>query len=406
MSYRDEDVEDLGLPGERLAVPIPPELERGYATKDVPPISGEARLVPEDFLVEEVPLYEACGEGEHLYVQIEKRGLGTPEAVRRLARHLGVRDRDVGCAGLKDARAITRQTLSFQLVPEDALAGFADPKIRVLSSKRHKNKLKLGHLKGNRFTIRLRGVSADDEARARATLEGLARTGAPNYFGMQRFGIRRNTHKLGAALVREDAAGFLEELFKGVDRAAIPPSYQAERSAQQALASAPGDPVRAVRAIALKWRRFYASGLQSVLFNRYLTRRLDRIGKLEAGEIAYLNRNGAAFVVEDEATDQARCLALELSPSGPMFGHKLLRPREGSSPRADEDAVLAEMGLSNPELSDALGASPRGERRALRVLVSDATVARDGEDLVLGFFLPKGCYATSVLEELLKRPID
>lgn len=424
------DQEDLEEPPPNLAVApaLPAELARGYRTTDVPAISGEARIVPEDFVVDEVPQYEACGEGEHLYVKIEKRGLSTPEAISRLARVLGVRDRDVGYAGMKDARAITRQTLSFQLAREELLARFEDPKLKVLSVSRHRNKLKLGHLKGNRFTIKLHGTGEGDEASARATLDRLARSGAPNYFGLQRFGNRRNTHRLGLELVRADAKAFVQELVgkpdptesprtreareafeRGDAKAALdlfPPMFQAERAALQLLAREPEAHEKAARAVPLRWRRLYTSALQSVLFNRYLTRRLARMDQLEAGEIAYLNRNGAAFVVEDAAKEQPRCEAQELSPSGPMFGAKLLRPREGSGPRQDEDAVLAELGLGSAELGDALGAAPRGERRSLRVLVGEPRVEREGPTLALSFFLPKGCYATSILEELLKRPVS
>ncbi len=184
-----------------------------------------------------------------------------------------------------------------------------------------------------------------------------------------------------------------------------PGSFQAERTALEVLSREPDAHEKAVRAIPIRWRRLYTSALQSVLFNAYLARRLDRIDQLEAGEVAYLNRNGAAFLVEDAPREQTRCAEHELSPSGPMFGAKLLRPREGSAPRSDEDAVLAASSIPSCELGDAFGAAPRGERRPLRVLVSDASVTREESDLVLSFFLPKGCYATSILEELLKRPV-
>jgi tRNA pseudouridine13 synthase len=385
---------------------VPDELARGYATGDLPAISGEARLVPEDFVVEEVPLYEASGEGEHLYVTVEKRGISTHETIAKLGRLMGVRERDVGYAGMKDVHAVARQTLSFQLAREEGLKNLDDPRIKVLKVGRHKNKLKLGHLRGNRFTLRLRGTKPDDDVRARAILERLARVGAPNYFGLQRFGNRRNNHRLGLELVKKDPRAFLRELLGDEARPeSFPHSAQAERTALSVLSREPEAHEKAVRAIPIKWRRLYTSALQSLLFNRYLMRRLEKIDRLEAGEIAFLNRNGAAFVVEDAAKEQARCETHELSPSGPMFGEKLLRPREGSGPRQDEDAVLAERGLASPDLGDALGASPRGERRSLRVLVSDATVAAEGQDLVLAFFLPKGCYATSILEELLKRPV-
>jgi tRNA pseudouridine13 synthase len=322
---------------------------------------------------------------------------------------------------------VTRQTFSFPFGRPEDLERFEDAKVKVLSAARHKNKLKVGHLRGNRFTIRLRGIGPNDEENARSTLERLARSGAPNYFGLQRFGTRRNTHRLGLELVRKDARAFLGELLgrplaadslrvreareafdRGDAKAALeltPISLQAERAALQVLVREPEAREKAIRAIPLRWRRLYASALQGLLFNDYLTRRLDRIGRLEDGEVATLNRNGAAFLVEDAPREQARCDQHELSPSGPMFGAKLLRPREGSAPRRDEDAVLAASNLASPDLGDAFGAAPRGERRALRVLVSEVKVSREEQDLVLAFFLPKGCYATSILEELLKRPV-
>ena len=442
----DDGPEGGGVPSLGLAAGAPPELARGFLTRDVLPVAGLARLEPEDFVVEEVPLYPFSGSGEHLYVTIEKRGIPTPEAIRRLARVFGKRDRDVGYAGLKDAHAVTRQTLSFQLVDAARLEGFSDPQIKVVAVTRHANKLKLGHLAGNRFTIRLRGVSLADEPSVRAVVEQLARDGAPNFFGLQRFGARFNSHRLGAALVRMDAKGFLDELLAPDGAAtpssgdvspandarrepprvreareayvrgdfaaaftAIPHSFQAERAALGALARSGADLEGAVRMVPLRWRRFYASALQSALFNAYLLRRLDRLDALAAGEVAFLERNGAAFLVTDPATDASRVASREISASGPLFGAKLLRPLEGTPARADEDSVLAGAAWAGralgAELGDAFGASPRGERRSLRVLVGEPSVRRDGEDLVLGFLLPKGSYATSVLEEVLKRPV-
>jgi tRNA pseudouridine13 synthase len=415
-----------------VTTPLPTELVRAYLTRDAAPLSGETRALPEDFLVEELPLYEPSGEGEHLYVRIEKRGIPTPEAVRRMARALHVQAREVGYAGLKDAHAVTRQTLSFQHVDASALERFSDPQVRVLSVSRHKNKLKLGHLRGNRFTIVRRGTKPEDEPSARATLERLARSGAPNYFGLQRFGLRLSSHRLGLALVREDHGAFLRELLGGPSdddappvrevRAAVdegwargtfptglasrlPASFEAERAALASLERGSGDLSRAVRAVPIRWRSLYTSALQSVLFNRYVTERLDRLGCVEGGEIAFLHRNGAAFLVENVEAEQLRVDTLEISPSGPMFGAKLLRPREGSSTRTLEDAILADWKLASPDLGPACGASPQGERRALRVLPLEPVVRREGTELVLTFTLGKGCYATTILEELLKRPV-
>src|SRR6185369_3264042 len=143
---------------------------------------------PEDFLVDEVPAYAASGKGEHQYVLVRKRLLTTPELVRRVARAVGVNERDIGYAGLKDKYAITTQWLSLSsktaVTPELDLG----PGVEVLQVTRHDNKLRTGHLLGNRFTITLVGVHVDALARANAIAERLRDQGLPNYFGAQRFG--------------------------------------------------------------------------------------------------------------------------------------------------------------------------------------------------------------------------
>lgn len=446
--------------------PVPEVLRRGYMTPDVAPVRCELRATPEDFRVDEVPLYEPSGEGEHIYLRVEKRGISTAEAVRRISRRLQVPPRAIGHAGLKDARAVTVQTLSIHLHSREVEAGsLDDANLRVLDVKRHKNKLKVGHLAGNRFTLRLRG-GASGEREARLVLERLAARGVANYFGLQRFGFERSTQRLGEALVREDPIAFGDWLLLGAPEAVaapvaddegeqeeapeervegsdgegddappppvrgrdaravilarekiragelkeaqrlLPRSFQAEHSALRARIEK-RTPEACVRAVPASWRSFYVAAFQALLFNAYLNRRLERVDTLEVGEVATLHRNGASFLVVDAAAEQARCATFELSPSGPLFGHKLLRPAEGSSARADEDAVLAALapGLG-PELTQALGAKPRGERRPLRIPLREPTVVVEGDDLMVGFFLPRGSYATAVIEELRKEQTD
>jgi tRNA pseudouridine13 synthase len=417
--------------------PVPPELQRGHVTGDLPPVPGEARTRPEDFEVDEVPLYEPCGEGEHLYLKIRKRGITTDEALRRLSKRLGVKRRNLGYAGRKDARAITTQTLSAQgvPVPED-LAPLCDEQLEILSASRHRNKLKVGHLLGNRFRLTIRG-GGGGLAVAQTALARLEAKGVPNAFGLQRFGRNRTTHRLGEALVREDAEGFLELLIQGARvsageppppvlegsplaeaRAAaasgdyrlaanrFPRSFSSELAACRALADG-RDGRGAVRSVASKQRMFYVAAFQSLLFNSYLRRRLDRLDQIDVGEVVTLHRNGASFRVTEPERDRPRCAAFEISPSGPLFGRRLLRPEEGSVAFDLEQQVLAELapGLE-PTLTDALGAKPQGLRRPLRIPLREVSVEQEGDDLRISFFLPKGCYATAVLEELFKRQVD
>ncbi len=419
-----------------MDAPVPPV----FITADVAPVAARFRESPEDFEVEEVPLYVPSGEGPHLYLRVEKRGISTHEAARRLAFKLGRRERDAGYAGLKDARAVARQWISLDADgptleaaaagPEarDALAArLSDDRVRVLEVSRHRNKLKLGHLRGNRFRLRLRGVAADGAARARAVLERLAASGAPNFYGEQRFGTRHDTQVLGRALLAGEAAAVVGGLLGGDPApsdgprvreararfragdprgalAALPHAYAAERAALGALARG-ADDARAVAAIPKRFRALYVSAYQADLFNRLLAdrARAGTIGALEAGDVAWIHASGACFVVDDPGVQQPRAAALEVSPAGPLFGTRLLEAR--AAPGAREAAVLAAEGLSLSSFRIP-GLDLRGARRPYRIPVADLDVGALGAEgegvLVLSFALPPGCYATAVIAEVMK----
>ncbi len=182
-----------------------------FLTAALPGLGGAFKILPEDFVVEELPVVVPCGEGEHLYLWIEKRGRDTPEVAQELARMLSVPPRDVGYAGLKDRQAVTRQWFSVP-TPRSSVtqeSGFRPPTaqssvtqesgFRVLETSRHTHKLRSGALRGNRFWIRLRGVRNADLLRP--LLEVLLASGVPNWFGPQRFGRRGDNAVLGAALI-------------------------------------------------------------------------------------------------------------------------------------------------------------------------------------------------------------
>src|SRR3954467_3196109 len=172
-----------------------------YLTRWFPGIGGSIKNRPEDFFVQEVPLYEPSGQGEHVYCEIQKTGVSTFEAIDRLGRALKVSGRDFGYAGMKDARAVTRQVFSIPGVTEEQVMTAGVPGIQVLWAARHGNKLRLGHLAGNRFAIKIRGVTPTDVVRLEPVLAELGGRGMPNYFGEQRFGRRGDNDRLGAAFV-------------------------------------------------------------------------------------------------------------------------------------------------------------------------------------------------------------
>jgi tRNA pseudouridine13 synthase len=175
-----------------------------YLTPEFPGVGGVIKQRPEDFFVQELPLYEATGEGEHVYAEIQKVGIPTFAAVHQIAASLRVSSRDIGYAGMKDARAITRQTLSIWGTTPEAVMGLRIPGISVLSARRHVNKLRLGHLAGNRFAIKIREVDPAQVVKLKPVLDRIQAKGMPNYFGEQRFGRRDNNDQLGSALIRGD----------------------------------------------------------------------------------------------------------------------------------------------------------------------------------------------------------
>jgi tRNA pseudouridine13 synthase len=342
----------------------------------VPRPRARIKDAPPDFVVEEIPAYEPQGSGDHLYVRLTKTNLTTDEVVRALAAGAGVQARDVGVAGLKDKVAVTTQTVSLP-APRGADAtwdarvlGLSIPGVVVHEAKRHGNKLRTGHLSGNRFTIVLRGIADAEVDVVVAALERAGREGLPNAFGSQRFGRDRDN----AAQARAWLTG------KG---------------------QGPRDPRK---------KRFLWSALQSELFNAVLDRRVaDGTWRTPLqGDILKKTDSGGLFSCTDEAEDQARALRGLVSPTGPMFGAKMREAtgRPGELERAIFDEYL---GASfDLERTKAYG---EGTRRALCLGIEGMTVERlvkrdsekdesfgeQGAALSVSFVLPKGAYATSVL---------
>jgi tRNA pseudouridine13 synthase len=391
-----------------------------FLTDTYPGVGGRIKVEPEDFVVEEIPLYEPSGEGQHVYVGLEKRGHTTYQVVSAIARQLGVPTAAIGYAGLKDARALTRQMISIDGVEPGRVEGLNLPGIKILWVSRHRNKLKMGHLRGNQFTIRIRGVSQESLPVAEAVLTELRCRGVPNYFGEQRFGVRGNTHLLGWALLRGDAKAFVHEYLghpQAGERAEVqaaraafdagdyatalaqwPSSLREERRALVAMVKHGGDAEQALYVLDKKLRRLFVSAYQSHLFNRLLAQRIQTIDLLAQGDVAFIHASGAAFVVEDAAIEQPRADRFEISPSGPLFGPKSLLA-EGRPGQRERD-LLGESGLSLAEFR-LRGVRLKGVRRPFRIPLTDAQVSWHN-GLIIRFRLPAGGYATEVLREVMK----
>jgi tRNA pseudouridine13 synthase len=317
-----------------------------------------------DFQVEEIPSYAPSGAGEHCLVLIEKRDLTTQEAIRRLCDALGLDARSAGYAGLKDRRGVTRQWVSLHRADPAAVSRVELSGLKVLEVGLHQNKLRTGHLRGNRFRVLLRGAQADADAVARRVLERLESEGLPNFFGLQRFGRHGDNAERGLRLLRGQ--------LKVRDR------FQ---------------------------RRLLASALQSQLYNDVLAARLSERThrRLLGGEVLQKVESGGLFVSEELDVDARRLAAGEVVITGPICGPRMMQPCPGSPALAVEERVLADHDISADDFAS-LGRIARGARRPLTVPVLGATVEPSSDGLWLGFALPPGAYATVLLREVTKTP--
>ncbi len=322
---------------------------------------GQARyrVNPEDFFVDEVLPFTPDGAGEHLLVQIEKRGHNTSWVAQRLSSFAGIHPRLVSFSGRKDRHAVTRQWFSLQLTgkPDPDWSGFAEAGIRVLASHRHGRKLRTGTHRINRFVLLLRDVDADPSA-VDQRLALIARAGVPNYFGEQRFGIDGSARAMAQEAV---VSGRL-------------PQRQDRRS-------------------------LVISALRSDIFNQVLDGRV-RAGnwnRILSGELVMLEGTGdRCFADDGDPTLAARCAALDIHPGGPLVGAGGAQPvgealeLEARLP-GGYDAVLAALVRWRVESG----------RRALRSRVLE--LAHDWPEpgvLRLSFALWRGAFATMLLREL------
>jgi tRNA pseudouridine13 synthase len=335
-------------------------------THDLPGLGGTIKSVPEDFVVEEIPAYTPSGEGGFLYLWIEKRDLGAEFFSRQLAKRLGLRPEDIGTAGLKDRHAVTRQWVSVPAEVEPRVPELDGDGLRVLQVSRHGNKLKPGHLHGNRFTIRIRNVQPD--VALEPLLARLRATGLPNFYGPQRFGHDGETLQLGLQLL-------------GIGGAS----------------AAPPRPSRFLRKLAL-------SAVQSALFNRCLAQRMadQLLNTVLLGDVMAKWPFGGMFVVQDQPAEQTRFDQRQIVHTGPMFGKKMKSPTGPALER--ETAVLYELALT-PNSFAGFGKLLEGTRRHNLIWLDDLAGQLEGADALLTFTLPAGSYATVLLAEVMKAPL-
>jgi tRNA pseudouridine13 synthase len=346
---------------ERSELALGPEFP--YVHPDLPPMGGAIKEASDDFVVEEVPLFALSGEGEHLYVSVTKRGVSTLDAIKQLARAIGVTPAKFGYAGLKDRHAVATQVLSIQLREDLPRAAYELPGLTINWATRHRHKLRAAQLRGNKFRLVVRGVQVRDRAALAQLFARIERDGFANYFGPQRFGNKLDGHITGKALL----------------------THTTEERIPRPM------------------RRLFLSAYQSHLFNLALARRIGQggFGALWQGDVAMKHANGACFRVADAAAEQPRMTCFEISPTGPIFGTKMLAA-EGPEGALEGEILGAERLAPDAFANVAPGLALDGARRSYRMRPEELAWELDGEALKLEFFLPKGVYATTFLRELVK----
>jgi tRNA pseudouridine13 synthase len=332
-------------------------------TSDLPGIEGKIKTIPEDFEVEEIPAYEPSGRGDFLYLWIEKRDLGAEFFTRQVARRLDVAVGEVGAAGLKDRHAITRQMVSVPASAETRLPQLEGDGIKVLRVTRHSNKLRPGHLHGNRFRILIRDSSGPNAAAstlqiADAICERLRQHGLPNYYGPQRFGHDGETLRTGLALLRGEKTPIRNPFLK----------------------------------------KLALSAAQSGLFNHSLSLRFQDglLRRVLTGDVMCKIPLGGMFVAVDVEAEQKRFDAREIVTAGPIFGRKTFAAAQEAAER--EQATLRAFGLTEASFHG-FGKLMQGTRRHNSVYIEDLAADAEPEGLRLTFTLPAGSFASVLLRQ-------
>jgi tRNA pseudouridine13 synthase len=332
----------------------------------------------DDFVVTEIPLYEFSGEGEHIIIKLRKKDLSTWDALQIIANTIGCKNRDIGYAGLKDKNALTIQHISIHKQYLEQIEAFEHPLIKFLETTRHNNKIKIGHLKGNKFFIRIKRVLPKDNYILENILQQIATYGIPNYFGFQRFGIDGDNYIKGKAIIDEELK---------------------EKN--------------------IKLKKMYLNSYQSHLFNNWLSQRIE-ISKLINGfkpkeiadklqmsiqEVSDLKKQkhpfkvmlgdvmshypyGKIFHIEELQIEADKFNLRDRVPTGLLPGKKA--------------KMALDMALKYEKDND-VKTTLDGTRRFAWIFLDDISSKYNEEKnhFELEFSLPKGSYATEVIRELI-----
>lgn len=387
---------------------------------------GSVKRTPSDFQVSEVLGKELTGSGPNTFMRVKTENIATPSVVQVLADFLDRDPMDFCLAEYKDRHALAVQWISLEHLDPRALDNFQHDQIEIIQITRHEDKLKKEDLAGNRFELIVYDVDKEAGDKSRAGLNVLSSRGVPNWFGNQCFGSRGTNQYLGWSLIKKKWDWFLHELLvasngddderlQAARRAAsmgdweralerFPEEMTAERQALESLDRYPDNRERAIEVIPEDRRQYYLRSLQAYAFNQFLAERIEFFDKLEKGDVAFMHESAGCFPVMDPRDEKPRLDRFEISPTGPLYGEKFLGAAEDVGDLEDE--IIDDLDLSYGDFQRSRY-PVQGRRRPLRAPITQIRVQEvEDDELELSFFLPRGSYASVVLEELLHTRLD
>ena len=407
---------------------------------DTKPTGGKIRQSKEDFYVEEVPLQLPSGKGQNTWIQIQKNGRTTLDVVLDMAKAMHLSRKRTGFAGMKDRSAITRQWLCISNITPEELPDFNEilHNVEILDIKANEKKLRMGQLKGNKFKINIRNTNnpSEDVEIAQEVLESLKQTGVPNYYGYQRFGeVRSTTHLVGKCLVEGDVKKAVDtyignpnpeehdihyEARKLYDEGKLqdaydlmPKSMRYEKSMIKQLTDSQRkhgnltekDYIRAIESLPKPLKRMFVNAYESYLFNKIVNERTKvGINKYLPGDIIIDSEEHWIHDI-DEDTIQDDIDNFKVNPTAPLIGSKV--PFAEGIQGEIEQKVVDDENITKEDFkcpkTPKLGS--HGIRRSVRFKIDDTHVEKLDDGIRVEFFIPRGCYATSVLREIIKHNV-
>lgn len=402
--------------------------------------NGVIRQSNEDFFVDEVPLQLPSGEGPNTWIHMEKNGRTTLDVVLDIARELHISRKRTGFAGMKDRSAITRQWLCISNITPEELPDFNEVlhNVKILEIKQNQKKLRMGQLRGNKFKINIRNTEdpAEDKEIAEKVLESLKITGVPNYYGYQRFGeVRSTTHLVGKCLVEGDIKKAVDtyignpneeehnlpyESRKLYDEGKLqeaydlmPKSMRYEKSMIKELMIGQNkhgeilekDYIRAIESLPKPLKRMFVNAYESYLFNKIVNERAKiGIDKYFDGDIIIDKEEHWVHEINEDTIEED-LKNFVLNPTAPLLGSKVpfAEGKQGIIERkVIEDENITKESFECPK-TPKLGS--HGVRRSVRFKIEDTNVEQIDDGISVEFFIPKGCYATAVLREIMKKNV-